>query len=74
MEVLAPGVTLVADGGGRARAPRRPGHGADNVSRFMVAVATRPEQDLRTHLARVNGGPGIVATSGGSRSRFSSST
>jgi RNA polymerase sigma-70 factor (ECF subfamily) len=65
MEVLAPGVTLVADGGGRARAPRRPVHGADNVSRFMVAIATRPEQDLRTHLARVNGGPGIVVTSGG---------
>jgi RNA polymerase sigma-70 factor (ECF subfamily) len=74
MEVLAPGVTLVADGGGRARAPRRPVHGADNVSRFMVAIATRPEQDLRTHLARVNGGPGIVVTSGGSRSRLSSST
>jgi RNA polymerase sigma-70 factor (ECF subfamily) len=65
MEVLAPGVTLVADGGGRARAPRRPVHGADNVSRFMVAIVTRPEQDLRTHLARVNGGPGIVVTSGG---------
>jgi RNA polymerase sigma-70 factor (ECF subfamily) len=65
MEVLAPGVTLVADGGGRARAPRRPVHGADKVARFLAAVATRPGQDLRTRLAQVNGGPGIVVTSEG---------
>src|SRR5215216_4540623 len=35
MEILAPGVTLVGDGGRRARAPRRPVHGADNVARFL---------------------------------------
>jgi RNA polymerase sigma-70 factor, ECF subfamily len=65
MEVLAPGVTLVADGGGRARAPRRPVYGADNVARFLVAVATRPGQDVQASLAQVNGGPGIVVTSEG---------
>jgi hypothetical protein len=65
MEVLAPGVTLVADGGGRARAPRRPVHGADNVARFLAAVATRPGQDVRARIAKVNGGPGIVVTSEG---------
>jgi RNA polymerase sigma-70 factor (TIGR02957 family) len=65
MEVLAPGVTLVADGGGRARAPRRPVHGADNVARFLVAVATRPGQDVQARLAQVNGGPGIVVISEG---------
>jgi len=65
MEVLAPGVTLVADGGGRVRAPRRPVYGADNVARFLVAVATRPDQDVRARLAQVNGGPGIVVTSEG---------
>ena len=65
MEVLAPGVTLVADGGGRARAPRRPVHGADNVARFLAAVATRPGQDVRARIAQVNGGPGIVVTSEG---------
>jgi RNA polymerase sigma-70 factor, ECF subfamily len=65
MEVLAPGVTLVADGGGRARAPRRPVHGADNVARFLVAVATRPGQDVQARLAHVNGGPGIVVISEG---------
>jgi RNA polymerase sigma-70 factor (TIGR02957 family) len=65
MEVLAPGVTLVADGGGRARAPRRPVHGADNVARFLVAVATRPGQNVQARLAHVNGGPGIVVISEG---------
>src|SRR5215203_3435934 len=78
MAVLSPGVTLVADGGGRALAPRRPVRGADKVARFLVAVATEeqmarflgsvgvgPAPDLRIHLAQVNGGPGIVATSEG---------
>jgi RNA polymerase sigma-70 factor (ECF subfamily) len=78
MEVLSPGVTLVADGGGRALAPRRPVRGADKVARFLVAVATEEQvarflgsvgveaaPDLRIHLAQVNGGLGIVATSEG---------
>jgi len=63
MEVLAPGVTLVADGGGRVRAPRRPVHGADKVARFLASVATRPGQDVWSHLVQVNGGPGIVVVS-----------
>jgi RNA polymerase sigma-70 factor (TIGR02957 family) len=78
MEVLAPGVTLVADGGGRALAPRRPLYGADKVARFLLAIGTEsqmarflqsigtePPSDVRVGLARVNGGPGIVATSEG---------
>ena len=78
MAVLSPGVTLVADGGGRALAPRRPVRGADKVAHFLVAVANEertaqflesvgdePAPDLRIHLAHVNGGPGVVATSGG---------
>src|ERR687898_60176 len=40
MGVLAPGVTLVADGGGRAPAPRRPVRGAEKVARVLLAVAT----------------------------------
>jgi RNA polymerase sigma-70 factor (TIGR02957 family) len=78
MQVLSPGVTLVADGGGRSLAPRRPVRRADKVARFLVAVATEEQMarflesvgvgstpDLRIHLAQVNGGPGIVATSEG---------
>jgi RNA polymerase sigma-70 factor (TIGR02957 family) len=78
MVVLAPGVTLVADGGGRALAPRRPVRGAEKVARFLLAVATEeksarflesigaePVADLRVYPAQVNGGPGVVITSQG---------
>jgi hypothetical protein len=77
MEVLAPGVTLVADGGGRALAPRRPVRGADKVARFLAAVTNEeqtarflasvglePSGEVRVHPAQVNGGPGVVITSG----------
>ena len=77
MDVLAPGVTLVADGGGRARAPRRPVRGAEKVARFLAAISA-PEKmaqfllsvssgalrEMNVRLAQVNGGPGIVATVG----------
>jgi RNA polymerase sigma-70 factor (TIGR02957 family) len=76
--VLSPEVTLVADGGGRALAPRRPIRGADKVARFLLAVATEERMarflrsvgsepivaDLRVRVAPVNGGPGILAVSG----------
>jgi RNA polymerase sigma-70 factor (ECF subfamily) len=78
MRVLAPGVTLVADGGGRALAPRRPVRGAEKVARFLIAVATEertarflrsveaePSLDVRVHLAHINDGPGVVVSAGG---------
>ncbi len=78
MAVLSPGVTLVADGGGRALAPRRPLHGSQKVARFLLAIASEPRAarflrsigaepsgDVRVDLAQVNGGPGIVVTAGG---------
>lgn len=65
LQVLAPGVTLVADSGGKTRAPLLPVSGADKVARFLVAVAARPLPDLRTWLVEINGSPGAVATSGG---------
>jgi RNA polymerase sigma factor (sigma-70 family) len=64
MAILLPGVTLVADSGGKALAPRRPVHGAEKVVRFLLAVATEertarflesvgsePSGELRVHLA-----------------------
>jgi RNA polymerase sigma-70 factor (TIGR02957 family) len=77
MDILAPGVTLVADGGGRARAPRRPVRGAEKVARFLAAISA-PEKmaqfllsvssgalpEMNVRLAQVNGGPGIVAIIG----------
>jgi RNA polymerase sigma-70 factor (ECF subfamily) len=74
MAVLAPGVTLYADSGGRVRAPRRPIEGADKVARFFLSIWTIPYSDwigvaegheLEVRLARVNDGPGLVATAGG---------
>jgi RNA polymerase sigma-70 factor (TIGR02957 family) len=78
MAVLSPEVTLVADGGGRALAPRRPVHGAEKVARFLLAVATEERMarflrsvgsepivaDLRVRVTPVNGGPGILVVSG----------
>jgi RNA polymerase sigma-70 factor (TIGR02957 family) len=78
MAVLSPEVTLVADGGGRALAPRRPIWGAEKVAAFLLAVATEERMarflrsvgsepivaDLRVRVAPVNGGPGILVVSG----------
>jgi RNA polymerase sigma-70 factor (TIGR02957 family) len=78
MAVLAPEVTLVADGGGRALAPRRPIRGAEKVARFLLAIATEERMarflrsvgsepvaaNLRVHVSQVNGGPGILVISG----------
>ncbi len=73
MAILAPGVTLYADSGGRAQAPRRPIAGADKVARFFLAVWAIAHPDwvdmaegsnLEVRLARVNEGPGLVATAG----------
>ncbi len=65
MAVLAPEVTLVADGGGRAPAPLRPIEGADKVARFLLAVVERElATGLRIVPADVNGSPGFVAVSG----------
>jgi RNA polymerase sigma-70 factor (ECF subfamily) len=78
MAVLAPGVELVADGGGRALAPRRPVRGAEKVARFLFAVVTEeqtarflesvgsdPSGGTHVHLAEVNGAPGVVITARG---------
>jgi RNA polymerase sigma-70 factor (TIGR02957 family) len=77
MEVLSPGVVLVADGGGKALSPRRPVLGAQKVARFLVAivgeeqtarflrsVGLEPSGGVRVHLAPVNGETGVVITAG----------
>ena len=66
MGVLAPGVTLVADGGGVVRAPLRSVAGADKVARFLVAVSQKQPADLRAHVVALNRAPGVVFRSAGS--------
>ncbi|MFG1963259.1 RNA polymerase sigma factor SigJ [Nonomuraea sp. NPDC049028] len=78
IELLSTDVTLVSDGGGKARSPLRALTGAANVTRFMTSIAT-PDgiakfmasigvSDLVTlsyDLANVNGAPAIVASAAG---------
>jgi hypothetical protein len=46
MTVLAPDVTLLTDGGGKARAALRPIIGAAKAARFLAAIAGGPYMGL----------------------------
>ncbi|MPZ97531.1 MAG: RNA polymerase sigma-70 factor [Propionibacteriales bacterium] len=65
LDVLAPGVVLVSDGGGQARGPRRPIEGAAKVMRFFLGIVDYPVPDLGFRMAELNGGPGLIVTSRG---------
>jgi RNA polymerase sigma-70 factor (TIGR02957 family) len=70
MSVLAPDVTLLTDGGGKARAALRPIIGAAKAARFLVAIAGRPYMgvdisDMTLEAAEINGSPGTLITTDG---------
>jgi RNA polymerase sigma-70 factor (ECF subfamily) len=70
MTVLAPDVTLISDGGGKARAPVRPIVGAAKVARFVAAISAQPymgidPSDMTVEVTEINGGPGTLITMGG---------
>ena len=61
LELLAPDVTMVGDGGGKAWAAARPFHGPQQVSRFMLGLARRgPKLGATVELTWVNGQPGAI--------------
>jgi RNA polymerase sigma-70 factor (TIGR02957 family) len=62
LAALAPDVVLISDGGGKAKAARRPITGADKVARFLVGIAEQGADipGLRIEVAEVNGLPAIV--------------
>jgi RNA polymerase sigma-70 factor (TIGR02957 family) len=69
MTVLAPDVTLLADGGGKVKAPMRPITGAAKVARFIAAVSVRPYQGVDASgmslaAVEINGTPGTLITAG----------
>lgn len=64
MEVLAPDVRLVCDGGGLAPAPRKAIEGVELVARALVTFGGRMPPAPRVVVAAVNGGPGVVVYSG----------
>ena len=59
VEVLAPDVVLVTDGGGVRKAALRPIHGRDKVLRFLEAV-TPQGADIELRVELVGGQPGLV--------------
>src|SRR6185312_9909822 len=55
MALLAPDVTIVADGGGKVTATRRPVAGADRVARFLLGILGKAEAaDLVVDLVPIN--------------------
>jgi RNA polymerase sigma-70 factor, ECF subfamily len=61
LELLAPDVVAIGDGGGKAWATARPVHGAQQVARFMLGLYRQgPKWGVTVELALVNGQPGAV--------------
>ena len=60
--VLDPGVVMRSDGGGRAKAARKPLVGADRVSRALTALARTALADFELSFVDVNGLPGLLVT------------
>ncbi|WP_405629009.1 RNA polymerase sigma-70 factor [Streptomyces sp. NBC_00016] len=60
LDVLAPEVVLLSDGGGVKQAARRPVVGADKVARFVIGGAGRIDATLTGELALVNGHPALL--------------
>ncbi|MFJ9819026.1 RNA polymerase sigma-70 factor [Streptomyces sp. NPDC101151] len=64
VSLLAPDARLVADSGGKAKAPVRILHSADKVGRFLVGVGAKNVPDLSFRLIEVNGGRAVLVLSG----------
>jgi RNA polymerase sigma-70 factor, ECF subfamily len=69
VEVLASDVVLIADGGGRVAAARRPITGVEKVVAFLARVATVP--DFVATSAWLNGMPGARVDIGGAATAVS---
>jgi RNA polymerase sigma-70 factor, ECF subfamily len=66
LELLAPDVELVADSGGKVRAPRLPVYGAAKVTRFLEAILQRGAPEALTTAIVLNGSPAVVVRIAGS--------
>ncbi len=65
MEVLAEGVTLWNDGGGKVTAARRPLHGRDHVARWLLGAMAKPSSaGARLETAWINGELGLLVLVG----------
>jgi RNA polymerase sigma-70 factor (ECF subfamily) len=59
MDVLAPDVVLITDGGGVKQAALRPIQGAGKVVRWLAGVMARPEGEPGAAPTTINGGVGL---------------
>jgi RNA polymerase sigma-70 factor, ECF subfamily len=66
MRVLAEDVVVWTDGGGLAKAARRPIYGAEKSVRFLVAIAAQVPPDAAVSHALINGQPGLLIVEAGS--------
>lgn len=64
MDLLAPDVVVLSDGGGVVRSARRPVQGADAAARLLVGVVAKAGPGLRIESAMINGVPGWRAWDG----------
>jgi RNA polymerase sigma-70 factor (ECF subfamily) len=64
MELLAPEIVMLSDGGEHRHAARRPVVGPYRVARLMVNLARRIPPETDVELVQVNGDPGIVLRTG----------
>ncbi|SNR35385.1 RNA polymerase sigma-70 factor [Actinomadura mexicana] len=60
LDILAPDVVALADGGGVKHALLRPVTGADKVARLLAAGWWRRGAERSVELVQVNGGPGLL--------------
>ncbi len=62
LNLLAPDVVMIGDGGGKGQAVREPTHGAERVARFLLGLFRRAYKEGTYGVpALVNGQPGAVA-------------
>ncbi|MFO0579464.1 MAG: RNA polymerase sigma factor SigJ [Polyangia bacterium] len=62
--LLTSDVVMTSDGGGEARAARRPVYGPDKVARFFVGVARKGGHKARAEPCVLNGAPGVLLWDG----------
>ena len=60
LDVLAPDVVLLTDGGGLKRAAVRPVIGAQSVIRYMAGGISKSDAELTAEPTVVNGGPAVL--------------
>ncbi|MEV0316890.1 RNA polymerase sigma-70 factor [Streptomyces sp. NPDC050658] len=65
LDVLAPEVVLLSDGGGIKQAAQRPIIGASKVARFILGGTAKTDATLTTALTLVNGNPALALTLNG---------